>query len=163
MDIISATFPLIFIGLTIASFYNIVYLHLLIAILIFDVLAYAIKVAFGNKPPFARPKGACQCDILGLSHDDAGKPGFPSGHVATTTMAVIGLFHITKNPIVAIIGFIYIVLMAFSRFRMRCHTTLQIFGGFVIGSLGGLAWGLVPYAGGALFRHTTRRKADKPF
>jgi membrane-associated phospholipid phosphatase len=144
LDVISITFPLIFIGLIIASFYNIVYLYLLIAIFIFDVLAYAIKVAFGNKGPCARPKGACQCDILGLSHDDAGKPGFPSGHVATTTMVVIGLFHITKSPIIAIIGLIYIVLMAISRFRMRCHTPLQILAGFVLGSLGGLAWGCIP-------------------
>ena len=81
-----------------------------------------------------RPVGASNCDILCRNGDQHGRPGFPSGHMATVGFFTV--YWLICNPIrihegydcfsVQSIFVIYTILVALARQYKKCHTWLQI-------------------------------------
>lgn len=151
MDSISASFLLVFIMPIVAYVItnNLHYLALFIGIFIFGGTIEIIKILFGNEGKFARPKDACQCDLLCLSMDDSDKPGYPSGHVAISTFFVgcmLGLImsqyklSILWYLIGILIGSIWIIAIAKSRIQKKCHTKEQVIVGFIAGIIGVISY-----------------------
>lgn len=110
----------------------------LFLILFFYTIAFSttIELIKRNKPrlpPFQRPVDAVGCDLLGLSPSDALKPGYPSGHVATTTMVLLTLAGLLRSPALALFSLLWIYAMAWSRHLKRCHTPLQTTAGAFYG------------------------------
>lgn len=147
MDPISASFLFVFIAplLLFWSTQNIHYLALWISIFLFGGCIETIKMLLGTEGKFARPKEASQCDLLCISEDDEGKPGYPSGHVAISTFFVgctlgILLFQHTISRSGYIIGIlfgcIWIYAIARSRIYKKCHTEEQVVAGFIAGLIG---------------------------
>lgn len=131
-DFISRTYPLIFIVPIIIG-----KIEFLVYLIIFDFTVSLIKKGFKSN---VRPKGAKQCDILCTSPNDEGKPGFPSGHVATTTCFIFILYHYYPQNRLLIGGLAYIVSMAYSRMNKKCHTLEQVIAGFIYGCIGAFAY-----------------------
>lgn len=89
-----------------------------------------------------RPKGAFNCNILNDDGNQEGKPGYPSGHVSTTSFFVFFLIYIIWSKtslnkslkyLLSVLLFLYLILIAFTRFNKRCHTINQIIGGTIFG------------------------------
>ena len=61
--------------------------------------------------------------------------GFPSMHItrATTILALTYLFFPKYKKITGIVAPIYLVLLAWSRMYLNCHTILQLIGGVILG------------------------------
>lgn len=61
--------------------------------------------------------------------------GFPSMHMtrATTILALTYLFFPKYKKITGIVAPIYLVLLAWSRMYLNCHTILQLIGGVILG------------------------------
>jgi membrane-associated phospholipid phosphatase len=141
LDNISKSFLLLFIILFVLGFYNKFYWLVLVAVLLFDVFIGIVKYSIGNKVSiFQRPHGASACNILCSPSNDEGKPGFPSGHVASTTMILLILSYYIKDIRFTISALIYITLMALSRHSKRCHNWTQIIYGFIFGAVGALVF-----------------------
>lgn len=139
LENISKSFLLIFIVPLVLGFYNSFYWWMILGVIIFDIFLGFIKHSVGNKENiFQRPKGASACNIFCLPSNDEGKPGFPSGHVATTTMMMLILAYYIKDIYFTIFALMYIMLMAFSRYGKRCHNWTQITCGFIFGIIGAL-------------------------
>lgn len=138
---ISKSFLLLFIIPFILGFYNKFYWWVLLGVLLFDIFIGSVKHLIGNKQSiFQRPQGASACNILCSPSNDEGKPGFPSGHVATTTMILLVLSFYVKDTSFTIFALIYIMLMALSRHNKKCHNLTQIVYGFVFGIVGALVF-----------------------
>jgi membrane-associated phospholipid phosphatase len=85
-----------------------------------------------------RPDGATNCDILCRNGDQQGRPGFPSGHMATVAFFTIYWLIVhgmhRDAQVVHVIFIIYTILVALSRHRKKCHTLLQICVGYGVGA-----------------------------
>lgn len=89
---------------------------------------------------FERPSEACDCDLIISNGHQGGKPGLPSGHMATLFLiltVLISMKVIEKKYYPFL--FIYVFLMAWSRYEKRCHTIPQI----VLGSFIGWVFGVL--------------------
>lgn len=138
---ISQSFLLVFIIPFILGFYNIYYWWFLLGVLIFDVFIGIIKHSLNkNKTIFQRPQGAKACNIFCISSNDEGKPGFPSGHVGSTTMMMLILMYYMKDISFSLFGISYIILMALSRYNKKCHNWTQIIWGFIFGLIGAITF-----------------------
>lgn len=138
---VSKSFLLIFIIPFVLGAFDTRYWWFLSALLMFDIFLGFIKYFIGNKADmFKRPDGAFACNIFCLPSNDEGHPGFPSGHVASTTMMLIILMYFVNNTFFTVFACTYIVLMALSRYKKKCHNVIQITGGFVFGIVGALAF-----------------------
>jgi membrane-associated phospholipid phosphatase len=141
LDNISQSFLLIFVVPLLLSFHNTFYLWIIGGVIIFDIFLCFIKHSIGNKEQiFQRPQGASACNIFCLPSNDQGKPGFPSGHVATTTMMMLILVYYIKDIHFTVFALIYIILMALSRYSKKCHNWTQISWGLIFGIIGALAF-----------------------
>jgi membrane-associated phospholipid phosphatase len=141
LENISKSFLLIFIVPLLLGFYNTVYWWIIVGVVIFDVFLGIIKHSVGNKEKvFQRPQGASACNIFCLPSNDEGKPGFPSGHVATTTMMMLILVYFIHDIYFTVFALIYIVLMALSRYSKKCHNLTQITCGLIFGIIGALVF-----------------------
>jgi membrane-associated phospholipid phosphatase len=141
LDNISQSFLLVFIIPFILGFHNKFYWWVLFGALIFDVFIGVVKYLVGNKEAiFQRPQGASACNILCLPSNDEGKPGFPSGHVASTTMMLLVLSYYINDIRFTIFALIYILLMGLSRYSKKCHNWTQIINGFIFGVVGTLVF-----------------------
>ena len=92
-----------------------------------------------------RPYGAKGCDYLsikGIAPDFT--PGFPSGHMSTTSYFVI--YNIlaykdskpsVKRNTIIVLNLILLTLMGWARIYKKCHTIIQVIGGTILG--GGIA------------------------
>jgi hypothetical protein len=98
-------------------------------------------------PWLKRPDGAKNCNCRNTGGDVSGKPGFPSGHVATVCFLLVSIFvhviHNNSHPILISIWGLYamiqIFFVALSRIKKNCHTRLQtVAGGFIGLSCGAL-------------------------
>ena len=133
---------------------------LITTMIVADLLTVFIKRMSTYAPKFlnfllVRPKGASNTDILsrnGLKSADS--PGFPSGHMAMTSVfAIYRLIRLYRNKtsgdlnIINIINFLktypiqimfylgLIALMAVARLYKRCHTITQVISGFLLGAI----------------------------
>lgn len=138
---ISLSFLLVFIIPFILGFHNKLYWWVLIGVLIFDVFIGVVKHLVGNKEPiFKRPQGASACNILCFPSNDEGKPGFPSGHTASTTMMLLVIAYYINDIRFTIFALIYIIFMGLSRYSKKCHNLTQIFSGFIFGVVGAVVF-----------------------
>lgn len=134
---VSKSFLLIFIIPFLLGFDNVYYWWFLGGVLIFDVLIGVIKYSLDkNKLIFQRPHGAFACNVLCLPSNDEGKPGFPSGHVASTTMMMVILIRYFQSSVFTLLASTYISLMALSRYNKKCHNLTQIIWGMLFGLVG---------------------------
>lgn len=81
---------------------------------------------------FKRPKGANDCNCIntgGLVEDN---PGFPSGHVLTTSIFMHYLWF-TSNDKNYIKYLFPIIIMSIARIGKKCHDIFQVFGGYLLG------------------------------
>lgn len=86
-----------------------------------------------------RPKGACGCDYLSIKKVNDNSPGFPSGHMSSTTFFCIYMASILykKNS-----GLFYYILLLFlviamgwARIVKKCHNVEQVIGGIIYGTI----------------------------
>lgn len=90
-----------------------------------------------------RPAGARDCDALCNGGASGGRPGFPSGHVTTATLCVVGFWlYGGRQPWILWLGVPWIVAMSWARWAKQCHNWQQILGGIVFGGVCamGLHW-----------------------
>ena len=87
--------------------------------------------------PFKRPDGACNCSIMNDGGIVDTRSGFPSGHVASTSVYMSLLyFSLNKqSPFLFIIYQIPTILMGIARYRKLCHNIFQIICGALLGYL----------------------------
>jgi len=87
-----------------------------------------------------RPENANKCDYLSRREYNKDSPGFPSGHMTTTTMFAV--YQMLKYPSTysKVLNISLIVLMAFARYVKQCHTVIQIVGGVVLGGISGYGY-----------------------
>lgn len=113
--------PFIFFG------FSKVFVFLLIALLLNEILASLIKIVFPKK----RPTGQTYRNLI--EKIDAGS--FPSIHVARITLVYLCLFTNTDNISFKIIFLLVIGLVIFSRVLLKKHYWVDVLGGFVMGTL----------------------------
>lgn len=141
LENISKSFFLVFILPLILGFYKTFYWWVLVGVLIFDIFIGIVKHFMGNTASvFKRPQGASACNILCIPSNDEGKPGFPSGHVASTTMVLLLLVYYIKDIRFTVFALSYISLMALSRHSKKCHNWTQIAFGFIFGVVGAVVF-----------------------
>ncbi len=74
-----------------------------------------------------RPVGATDCDISNSDGDQSGKPGFPSGHCATSAafwICVLAYIPPLYRKHIAVVGSIMTLTMMWARTKKKCHTLL---------------------------------------
>ncbi len=87
-------------------------------------------------PWLKRPAGARDCNTWMNDGDVSGKPGFPSGHVATSASFWTAIYIITPPAYRYYIGAIGTFLtgcMIWARMKKYCHTWLQTIVGAAVG------------------------------
>jgi membrane-associated phospholipid phosphatase len=107
--------------------------------------SYTIQYPYSE---FRRPEGARNCNVLMNNGDQTGAPGFPSGHCATATAFWVGAWMLAdggSGTLIAIVGSMGILSMAWARMQMRCHSGLQTIAGTMFGAV--LGCGAVAAAG----------------
>jgi len=110
-----------------------VYLFIGLACILISAYVERIKPYFDSP----RPEGAKDCNAFCGGGSVEGKPGFPSGHVATVTLFVLLLGAYTQSYY-WLLGFVWIAAMAWSRYEKDCHTVEQVAGGALVGLLGAM-------------------------
>ena len=111
--------------------YDTKYFIIFIAVVATNLSTEAIKPLF--KSP--RPALATKCDLFCVGGSIGGEPGFPSGHMSTTTVLVALLYVFFPFMYILIGGGIWLGAMAWSRYVKHCHTPTQILGGTAYGLL----------------------------
>jgi undecaprenyl-diphosphatase len=104
-----------------------IFMYVLAADVVADVLSYGLRVAIGrDRPPvrFSEPRP--------LVHVPA-NPSFPSGHATTSFACAAVLAWLTPLPKVPL--FALAALIAFSRVYNGVHYPLDVLGGAVLGLL----------------------------
>lgn len=110
-----------------------VYLMIGIACILISAYVERIKPYFDSP----RPEGASDCNAFCGGGSVEGKPGFPSGHVATVTLFVL-LMGVYTQSYYWLLGLLWIGAMAWSRYEKRCHSVEQVAGGALVGLLGAM-------------------------
>jgi len=87
-----------------------------------------------------RPIGANGCDYCSSNGIQEGKPGLPSGHMASTSYFVVyNILYSIKNKIkysvqFIILNVILLISMGWARITKKCHNLLQVLLGTLLGS-----------------------------
>lgn len=156
-NIISITFIISFITPLILFIYerDIWWIWLLGGLLGLTFIVERVKKLFGSLPPFGRPSEANGCNVWCMGGAVGGVPGFPSGHMAASTMFVTALWLHLRNEWVLWIGIPWLILMAWSRWAKHCHNWQQILAGTFTGAVfGGLLYMIAPRQGTFRFDET---------
>lgn len=97
----------------------------------------ALTAIVGSAEVLRRPAGAHDCDALCDGGASGGRPGFPSGHMTTVTMCVLGMWlrQPGRGDLVLWLGVPWIAAMAWARWAKQCHNWPQIAGGVVFGGV----------------------------
>ncbi len=105
-----------------------------IALVTVEMIAVSASVEL-LKPLFdsPRPAAAQGCDLFCTGPRVGGKPGFPSGHMATTTAFATSIAFLFPNPLVIGTCVALVLAMGWSRYTKKCHTLTQIIGGILYG------------------------------
>jgi len=110
---------------------DLIYLCIALACVLLGAYVERIKPFFDSP----RPEGASDCNAFCGGGLVEGKPGFPSGHVATVTLFVLLMGAYTQSYY-WIAGIVWIAAMGWSRYEKRCHSVEQIAGGVLTGAVG---------------------------
>jgi membrane-associated phospholipid phosphatase len=105
-----------------------------IALVTVEMIAVSVSVEL-LKPLFdsPRPAAAQGCDLFCTGPRVGGKPGFPSGHMATTTAFATSMAFLFPSPLVIGACLVLVAAMGWSRYAKKCHTLTQIIGGTLYG------------------------------
>jgi membrane-associated phospholipid phosphatase len=103
-------------------------------LLLINVFVIGLKHLFGREAPFSRPKGASGCDAFCMKGSASGDPGFPSGHMTTSSMFITALWLRYHNPLILWFGIPWLIAMGWARWVKRCHNIEQIVAGTITGS-----------------------------
>lgn len=137
-DAVSVSFILAFLVPTIAWFVqrDPWWLWLLAALFGANAAVVTIKEATRGATAtwLKRPAGARGCDAFCVGGAAGGEPGFPSGHMTTVVLVVVGAWLRLRRSWVLLIGVPWIVAMAWARQAKRCHTLLQVLAGAGLGA-----------------------------
>jgi len=106
---------------------------LIFALLITSVVVRLLKWFFRKLSP--RPGTAHNCNAFCMGGPVGGEPGFPSGHMTSTTMFVVALWLHFGNNFILMAGLPWIALMGWSRWAKNCHTWQQVLGGIFTGTV----------------------------
>lgn len=128
-----------------------------------------IKSRYGNEGIGKRPEGAKDCNMINKGdYTSLFKPGFPSGHTTVifmiATILSIEYLKLTdyafnkQPPIVLYIVLGLAILTPIARWRLKCHTLLQVFAGALLGIVLGVTYG---YGIDAALSKFDRYKKDK--
>lgn len=145
MDLISlenwiSTMAIAYVGIPVfvfVTFQNVLALKVTGLVVAANGLTALIKcLTMGVKVPFMkRPAGAQGCNLL-LTGQQGGQPGFPSGHMATTTAFWTCLWFLVGSEYkttVLVTGLLLSAAMMWSRMKKSCHTFLQCIVGAAVG------------------------------
>jgi len=121
--------PFIFLGNTK------IFRYLLFALLINEIFCSLIKILFPKK----RPTGQTYKNLI--EKIDAGS--FPSIHASRITIVYLTLFSNTESLAIKIAFLSVIILVFFSRVKLKKHFWIDVLGGFVIGGLIWYLFGLI--------------------
>jgi undecaprenyl-diphosphatase len=102
-----------------------IFLYVVLADLVADMLAYALREAIGrDRPPLRFPEPT---PLVTVPHSGS----FPSGHTATSFACAAVLAWLTPLPKVAL--YLLAALIAFSRVYGGVHYPLDVIGGALLG------------------------------
>lgn len=104
-----------------------VFLTLLVALLVNEIIASLIKVIYPKK----RPSGQTYSTVL--EKIDAGS--FPSIHASRITLVYLTLFSHTDSIWIKVVVLLVIALVILSRILLKKHYWIDVLVGFVIGFL----------------------------
>jgi hypothetical protein len=144
-DAVSMTFLVTLIGPTVVFMVTHVWwwIWLVAAILGANVAVIGLKEMIAPAGSWAlRPPDAYGCDALCIGGPAGGQPGFPSGHMTTTTMFVVALWLRFQQPVILWVGVPWIFAMAWARWTKQCHNWRQIVGGTLFGGISAYAFQL---------------------
>jgi membrane-associated phospholipid phosphatase len=151
LDIISMS-VIVFYGYPLLRYlesFNTKYAWFFIGLVVCSIFTLVIKLMTSTLGEvFGRPFDARNCDLFCKNGAVGGRPGFPSSHMAITTFFFTMLYFMTpplarvtfKKYMIIIIGVIYSITMAVSRYEKKCHNITQILGGTIFGLLFALFW-----------------------
>lgn len=119
------------------AFQNFVTLKVTILILVSDGITALLKLLTqdSNTKWLKRPLAAEGCNLQ-MTGRQGGTPGFPSGHLATTTSFWTCMYFLTPTQYriyIAGTGVILSAAMIWSRMKKSCHTLLQCIAGSLLG------------------------------
>ena len=102
-----------------------IFLYVVLADLVTDMIAYALRQAIGHdRPPLRFPEPA---PLVSVPHSGS----FPSGHTATSFACAAVLAWLTPLPKVAL--YLLAALIGFSRVYNGVHYPLDVIGGALLG------------------------------
>jgi len=78
-----------------------------------------------------RPAAACDCNLTNQGGKVGGEPGFPSGHMTSTTFLLTPFWLRGSLPTTWFVG--VIAAVAWARWYKSCHNVPQILGGITFG------------------------------
>ena len=94
-----------------------------------------------------RPRNAKHCNVENNNGDVGNEPGFPSGHMATTSF-MTHFYYLKQCKIKTMHNYplynIWNLFMAYARYKKNCHTIFQIIGGYLLGLIVAIALYLLP-------------------
>lgn len=122
------------------TFGNMTALRLVLLILVADIITVIIKHKTQNLTWkfLKRPEGAEGCGSLLGGKQQGGEPGFPSGHMATTTAFWTSLYWLVPIPYrkyLIAVGALSTAAMMWARIKKSCHTLFQTLAGAVVGAI----------------------------
>ncbi len=119
-----------------------IYFLLFVGMITTAIVVKLLKILFYKHK---RPKGACDCDIFNSKGSAEEHPGMPSGHVATLTFFFVFLWilswqngeftSIIDHVLFIAIASLLIAAMGMARYYKKCHNTMQIVAGIVVGTV----------------------------
>ena len=102
----------------------------LLAILLLTGVSVELLKPLFDSP---RPEGAKGCGPFCIEGPVGGKPGFPSGHMAVSTVFALGVLQMFPSMELAALMLVWTGLIGWSRYEKKCHSVIQIAGGFLYG------------------------------
>jgi len=88
-----------------------------------------------------RPIDASDCDYFSSNGFKGGDPGFPSGHMTSTSYVVMYsiLYLLQKKPFfyipIILLNIALLIIMGWARMVKKCHNFVQVIGGILLGSI----------------------------
>jgi len=141
---------------------------ILVVYMVKQLIERGIKSRYGDTGIGKRPDNARDCNMINKGGYSGLKPGFPSGHSAFAAMIMtIFLIEYLKStnysfgpqpPIVLYILIGLAILMPIARWRLECHTLMQVMAGSLLGVALGVVYG---YGIDPLLSKIDRYKTDK--